>query len=109
MIDSMAKIGARMPWRRLEHMDLIHAREFLHDADIVIVNCSHPCKVRVMDDANYQSYRSGGLFKYYGGYYRMPPVRIAVPHDGHWNVTIDLDGGLGNIRYNINYLKLQAA
>jgi hypothetical protein len=35
----------------------------------------------------------------------MFPARITVPHDGYWNVTIDLGGGRAHIRYNIGYLK----
>lgn len=89
--------------------DFIHAREFLHSGDIVIVNCSHQCNVRVMDDSNFSSYRHGGRHDYYGGFYRNLPARIAVPHDGYWNTTIDLGGGQANIRYSINYLKRNAA
>jgi len=31
--------------------DFIHSREFLHQGDIVVVNCSHRCNVRIMDAA----------------------------------------------------------
>jgi hypothetical protein len=89
--------------------NLIHSREYLHQGDIVIVNCDHQCNVRVMDDSNFNSYRSGGRHNYHGGFYRMLPARIPVPNDGYWNVTIDLGGGRANIRYSINYLKREAA
>jgi hypothetical protein len=89
--------------------DFIHSREYLHEGDVVIVDCDHQCNVRVMDDSNFYSYRSGGRHTYYGGFYPMLPARIPVPHDGDWNVTIDLGGGRANIRYSINYLKRRAA
>lgn len=89
--------------------DFIHAREYLHAGDVVIVSCSHQCNVRVMDDSNFSSFRSGGQHRYYGGFYERLPARIAVPHDGEWNTTIDLGGGNANIRYSINYIKRHAA
>lgn len=90
-------------------MNFIHAREYLHGGDIVIVQCSHQCNVRVMDDSNFHSFRSGGQHRYYGGFYRQLPARIAVPQSGDWNVTIDLGSGQADIRYSINYLKRAAA
>ena len=54
------------------------------------------------DDTEFQRYRSGDRFQYYGGQYRMFPVRIAAPKTGYWNITIDLGGGTANIRYSIN-------
>jgi hypothetical protein len=70
--------------------DFIHAQEQLSAGDVVAVHCSHQCNIRLMDDANFRSYRSGGQHTYYGGFYKMFPARIVVPHSGHWNVTIDL-------------------
>jgi hypothetical protein len=89
--------------------DFIHAREYLNEGDIVIVHCSHQCNVRVMDDSNFSSFQHGGQHRYYGGFYRMLPARIAVPYAGYWNTTIDLGGGSANIRYSINYFKREAA
>jgi hypothetical protein len=88
--------------------DFIHAREYLHAGDVVIVQCSHQCNVRLMDDPNFNSYRNGAHHNCYGGFYRRLPARIAVPNDDYWNVTIDLGGGRANIRYNIEYLKRAA-
>jgi len=90
-------------------MNFIHAREFLHTGDIVIVQCSHQCNVRVMDDSNFDRYRHGGQHDCYGGFYKMLPARIPVPSNGYWNVTIDLGGSPDSFRYGINYLKREAA
>src|SRR5205823_2242738 len=70
--------------------NFIHAQEFLHQGDIVVVECSHRCNVRLMDDANFRAFKSGQRHQYFGGHYTMLPARISVPHDGHWNITIDL-------------------
>lgn len=88
--------------------DFIHAREYLDEGDVVVVSCSHQCNVRLMDDSNFSYYRRGQGHRYYGGFFRVLPARIAVPHSGHWNVAIDLGGGRANIRYSINYLKAAA-
>jgi Domain of unknown function (DUF1883) len=89
--------------------NFIHAREYLHGGDVVIVNCSHQCNVRVMDDPNFSSFRNNGQHHYHGGFYKRLPARIVVPHDGEWNTTIDLGGGSAGIRYSINYLKKRRA
>ena len=89
--------------------DFIHAREYLDDGDVVIVNCDYQCKVLVMDDSNFSSYQRGGQFRYHGGHYTRLPARIAVPHSDNWNTVIDLGGGRANIRYDISYIKRSAA
>lgn len=89
--------------------DFIHSREYLHEGDIVVVNCDHQCNVRVMDDSNFSSFQRGGRHNFYGGFYKMLPARIAVPNDGYWNTTIDLGGGRASILYNIGYIKREAA
>ena len=89
--------------------DFIHSREYLDGGDTVIVQCDHQCNVLVMDDGNFGDYRHGRAHRYYGGFYRMLPARISVPHADNWNVVINLGGGRANIRYNISYLKARAA
>jgi hypothetical protein len=85
--------------------NFIHAKEYLDDGDVVIVNCDHQCNVLVMDDINFSHYQNRGQFHYYGGWRTHFPTRIVVPHSGHWNTVIDLAGGRADIRYNISYLK----
>ncbi|MCX0424838.1 MULTISPECIES: DUF1883 domain-containing protein [Aeromonas] len=87
-------------------MSFIHSREFFHQGDVVVVDCSHQSNIMLTDDHHFQKYRrGGGGFEYYGGHYKTFPVRIPVPRTGHWNVTIDLGGGSANIRYSINVVK----
>jgi hypothetical protein len=47
--------------------DFIHAREYLNEGDVVIVECSHQCNIILLDDSNFQNYRSGHSFKHFGG------------------------------------------
>ena len=90
-------------------MNFIHAEEYLDDGDIVVVNSSHQCNVRVMDDANFEWFRRDSQHEYYGGAYKRFPARIQVPRSGRWHVTLDLGGGNANIRYGISYIKTRAA
>lgn len=85
--------------------DFMHAREFLHAGDIVVVTCTHRCNVLLMDDANFSSYRNGRAFKYFGGHFTHFPARIPVPSNGSWNVALDLGGGSASFRYNIGYIR----
>ena len=88
--------------------DFIHAREYLSDGDVVVVECSHQCNVLVMDDMNFQNYRRGERYRYFGGFFNRLPARISVPGSGYWNTVIDLGGGRASIRYNMGYLKAAA-
>ena len=83
----------------------MHQREYLNEGDVVVVDCSHRCNIRLMDDGDFASYRRGGRHRYYGGHYDMLPARIQVPHNGHWNITLYLGGDSATIRHSINILK----
>jgi hypothetical protein len=86
----------------------IHAREWLDEGDLVIVNCDHQCNVLLTDDINFQNYRSHRGFNYFGGHFKILPARVQVPSTGFWNVTIDLGGSLAGFRYGIQYMKVAA-
>ena len=81
----------------------IHSREYLDGGDVVIVQCDHQCNVLVMDDSNFSSFSRRERHSYYGGFYRMLPARISVPHSDNWNIIIHLGGGWADIRYNIYF------
>jgi hypothetical protein len=86
-------------------MQFMHQREYLNQGDIVVVNCSHRCNVRLMSDSDFSNYRQGAAHRYYGGHYEQLPARIPVPQDGYWNITLDLGGGSASIRHSIGILK----
>ncbi|HZU25919.1 MAG TPA: DUF1883 domain-containing protein [Bryobacteraceae bacterium] len=85
--------------------DFIHAREHLQKGDIVVVESSHQCNVCLTTDAEFSKYKSGRKFRHYGGFARIFPARIVVPHAANWNITLDLGGGRANIQYSISYIK----
>lgn len=86
-------------------MNFLHSREHLEEGDIVEVQCSHQCNVRLTTDTNFASFKRGRAHQYFGGFYKMLPARIAAPHSGYWNITIDLGGGSANIRHSINIIR----
>ncbi len=60
--------------------------------------------VRLMDSSNYQSFRGGRQHRFYGGHVTRSPVRLPIPHSGHWYVTIDLGGYGGSVRSSVRVL-----
>ncbi len=60
--------------------------------------------VRLMDSSNYSNYKSGRSHRYSGGLAKQSPVRLRVPHSGHWYVTVDLQGLRGSVRSGVRTL-----
>ncbi len=60
--------------------------------------------VRLMDSSNFQSFRSGRQHRAIGGHATQSPVRLQIPHSGHWHVVIDLGGYRGTVRSSVNVL-----
>jgi hypothetical protein len=77
----------------------------LKDGQRVQVTLSgNAANVRLMDSANYQSYKSGRSHRYTGGLVTKSPIVLGVPCSGHWYVTVDLQGLSGTVRSSIQIL-----
>nr|WP_271408161.1 DUF1883 domain-containing protein [Pseudomonas sp. Q1-7] len=70
-------------------MKFIHQREHLNEGDLVVIQCSQTCNIRLMNDANFRSFKNGGRHSYHGGAFDRFPAKIVVPSTGFWNVTLD--------------------
>ncbi|BAQ75080.1 DUF1883 domain-containing protein [Pseudomonas protegens] len=70
-------------------MKFIHQREHLNEDDIVVIECSQVCNIRLMSDANFRSFKNGGRHTYHGGAFDKFPAKITAPSTGFWNITID--------------------
>lgn len=57
--------------------------------------------VRLMDAHNFNNFRNGRQHRYVGGLATRSPVRLAIPSDGHWYVTVDLIGLRGTVRSGV--------
>lgn len=77
----------------------------LSSDDIVEVTLDKQANVRLLDPTNYSQYRKGAQHRYHGGLAKKSPVRIPVPHAGHWHLVIDLGGYGGTIRASVQLLK----
>ncbi|WP_448983009.1 DUF1883 domain-containing protein [Olsenella uli] len=69
---------------------------------VVVTLKGNAANVRLMDSTNFNSYRNGRKHRYYGGLAKQSPVRLAVPHSGHWYVTVDMNGLRGSVRTSVN-------
>jgi hypothetical protein len=79
--------------------------EFDADAgDVAEVTLDRAANVLLMDSSNYDSYKQGRKYRYYGGYATKSPVRLSVPKHGHWHVVVDLGGGPGQVRASTRLL-----
>ncbi|MNF67679.1 hypothetical protein D3C76_374520 [compost metagenome] len=73
-------------------MKFVHQREHLNEDDIVVIECSQRCNIRLMSDANFRSFKNGGRHTYHGGAFDTFPAKITAPSTGFWNITIDTAG-----------------
>ncbi|MEM6452256.1 MAG: DUF1883 domain-containing protein [Cyanobacteria bacterium P01_D01_bin.105] len=60
--------------------------------------------VQLMDSSNFQSYKNGRKYKYFGGQATKSPVRLQVPRSGHWHVAVDMAGLRGSVRSSARLL-----
>ena len=86
-------------------MDFVHYDlGQLSDGSVVEVELDTRANVLLLDATNFQRYRRGDSHNYYGGEALQSPVRIGVPHGGHWHVPLDLGGGSGSIRSSVSVI-----
>lgn len=62
----------------------------------VEVKLEHAADVFLVDSTNFQKYKSGQGFKYYGGHYTTTPVNISVSGTGRWYLIVN---GSGKYQY----------
>ena len=60
--------------------------------------------VLLLNSSNYNNYKNGRRYKYYGGYVKSSPYRIVVPSNGRWFVVINLGGYGGQVRSAVRVL-----
>jgi hypothetical protein len=73
--------------------------------EIVEVTLSgNAANVRLMDSSNFSNYKNGRQHRYYGGLAKRSPVRLQIPHAGHWYVTVDMQGLRGTVRSSARIL-----
>jgi hypothetical protein len=80
-------------------MEYLHQEFDLAEGDVVEVTLAgNAANVLLLDEGNYQTYRQGKPYDYYGGYVRTSPFRIQAPRPGQWHLVVDLGGGAGRVQ-----------
>jgi hypothetical protein len=69
---------------------------------VIEVTLSNAANVLVMDEANFQGFRSGRSYRYHGGHYNQSPVIIKVS-PGRWHVVVHV-GGAGHVSAAVRVL-----
>ena len=78
---------------------IVHDLGYRQGGEIVeIILSGYAANVRLMDSANFSSYKNGSQHRYYGGLARQSPVRLQIPNSGYWYVTVDMQGLGGSVR-----------
>ncbi|WP_375472878.1 DUF1883 domain-containing protein [uncultured Nostoc sp.] len=66
--------------------------------EIVEVTLSgNAVNVLLMDSSNFQSYRNGREYNYFGGLATKSPVRLQIPRSGNWHIAVDMRGLRGSV------------
>lgn len=85
--------------------DYIHQEKYLkHGDQVILQSANQACNFMIMDGTNYNYYRQGKQFRYYGGSCTQVPSYITVPHATNWHVVADLGGRGGRLSVSIGYI-----
>lgn len=74
------------------HSDLGHRSA----GDVLEVTLTRGANVLLLDQSNFQRYRRGERHRYHGGLATESPVRLRIPHAGHWHGVVDMRGLRGS-------------
>jgi hypothetical protein len=90
--------------------DFIHSDlGFRQAGDVVEITLSgSAANVRLLDNANFESYRSGRQHRYIGGLATQSPVRLTLPSAGHWHMAVDMQGLQGTTRASVRVIPVEA-
>ena len=78
--------------------NFLHYEIWTKSGDVIHVTLlGSAANVLLLNDVNFQNYRSGKRFQYFGGYYEQSPVVLNSPSPGKWHVVIDTGGRPGHL------------
>ena len=79
-------------------MNYLHNEFDAGPDDLIEVTLDAGANVQLMDPANFDNYRNGKRFHYYGGYVTTSPFSLRAPRQGRWHLVVDLGGFAGQVR-----------
>lgn len=68
---------------------------------VVVTLSGDSMNVRLLDAANFSSFKQGRRHTYHGGHVTQSPYRIGIPRAGHWYVVIDRGGYAGRVEASV--------
>lgn len=71
---------------------------------VEIVLKGNAANVQLLDSTNFNNYKNRRNYHYTGGLAKQSPIRLAVPHSGHWHVAIDMRGLSGTVNASVRVL-----
>ncbi len=85
-------------------MNFLHYELNLETNNCVQVSLDNQANVQLLDSSNFQNYRNGRKYKYYGGLAKRSPYSISPPHSGKWHLVIDRGGYSGTVRASVQVI-----
>jgi hypothetical protein len=79
-------------------MNFLHQEIDAGPDDLIEVTLDHAANVQLMDSTNYQNYRAGRPYRYFGGHVTSSPYRLRPPRHDRWHLVVDLGGNAGTVR-----------
>jgi hypothetical protein len=70
-------------------MRYLHGTVKANNEQAIRVHFDQPTRVLFLDDKNYNKYKDGLSFTYYGGHKEDSPVDFKVPYGGKWHVIVE--------------------
>jgi hypothetical protein len=86
-------------------MQFLHREFNLEAGDLVEVTLEGQANVLLMDSPNFDAYKQGRAYRYFGGHATSSPVRLVPPGPGTWHVVVDLGGYAGTVRAGVSVLR----
>ena len=71
---------------------------------VVEISLDYAASVKVMDNANYFSFKKGGKYKYLGAYVKTSPYQVVIPYSAKWYVVFELDGSADKVASSVKVL-----
>lgn len=82
--------------------DFLHFEATLGTRQGVSVDLNRAADVMLLTQLNFQSYRAGRRFEYYGGHARRSPAVIFPPRAGNYHVVVDAGRGHGLLKAKVS-------
>ncbi|MBA3988147.1 MAG: DUF1883 domain-containing protein [Idiomarina sp.] len=60
--------------------------------------------VLLLDSANFQNYKNGRKYQYFGGHMTSSVSQLPIPRTAHWHVVVDLGGFAGSVRSSVRVI-----